>query len=270
MRIDKLTLTTAVAVVMLGASSTSTRANAQTITRAVSQIRDGKVRVSFAARPGVCVWGNGISRRGGDRMRWNDNDYSPDVAYDEECRHTPVRVVLGIENGKVRRVRTYVGGLWRTEETAVIDAGTVSVREATDYLMNLAATDEGSAGHDAILPLTLADSVVVWPRLLRIARDDTRPKQVKQQALFWVGQAAADKVSPPETRYKSRGTDDEEIRKSAVFALSQRGKDESVPALIRVARENRNPEVRKSALFWLGQTGDSRAIPLFEDILNRD
>jgi hypothetical protein len=219
----------------------------------------------------VCGWGNGISRGGTDRMQWSSNTYSPDVMYGDDCSHTPVRVVLGVEDGKVRRVKTYVGGRWRTEEsTGVVDAGTVSVREATDYLLNLAATDEGSAGRDAILPVTLADTVVVWPRLLRIARDDSRPRTVKQQALFWVGQAAADKVSPPESRYKGRETEDEEIKKQAVFALSQRRKDESVPALIRVARENRDPEVRKSALFWLGQTGDSRAISLFEEILGRD
>ena len=139
-----------------------------------------------------------------------------------------------------------------------------------DYLLNLAATDEGSAGRDAILPVTLADSVVPWPRLLRIARDESRPRQTKQQALFWIGQAAADKISPPGTRDRVRGTEDEEVKKQAVFALSQRRKDESVPALIRVARENRDPEVRKSALFWLGQSGDSRAISLFEEILGRD
>ncbi len=270
MRIGKLTSILGVAVAMASAAIPATAANAQTIARAVSQIRDGKVRVSFAARPDVCGWGNGISRGGNDRMQWNKHSYSPDVAYDEECSHTPVRVVLGIENGKVRRVRTYVGGRWRNEDNTVVDAGTVSVREATDYLLNLAATDEGSAGRDAILPVTLADTVVVWPRLLRIARDDSRPRQVKQQALFWIGQAAADKVSPPETRYNKHGTDDEEIRKSAVFALSQRRREEAVPALIQVARENRDPEVRKSALFWLGQTADPRAITLFEEILGRD
>lgn len=271
MRIYKLTsIATVVAAATLSVAITATEAKAQSIARAVSQMRDGKVRVSFAARPDVCGYGNGISRGDNNRMNWSSNNYSTDVVYDEECSHTPVRVVLGVEDGKVRRIRTYVGGRWRREENSVTDVGTVSAREATDYLLNLAATDEGPAARDAILPITLADSVVVWPRLLRIARDDSRSRSVKQQALFWVGQAAADKVSPPESRYKIRGTDDEEIKKSAVFALSQRRKDESVPALIRVARENRDPEVRKSALFWLGQTADPRAISLFEEILGRD
>ena len=58
-----------------------------------------------------------------------------------------------------------------------------------------------------------------------------------------------------------------EIRKQAVFALSQRPADESVPALIRIARTSPHREVRKSALFWLGQSGDPRALALFEELL---
>ena len=60
---------------------------------------------------------------------------------------------------------------------------------------------------------------------------------------------------------------DLEVRKHAVFALSQRPPEEGVPALIRIARTNRDPELRKTALFWLGQSEDPRAISLFEELL---
>jgi HEAT repeat protein len=63
------------------------------------------------------------------------------------------------------------------------------------------------------------------------------------------------------------GSADLEIRKQAIFALSQRPKDESVPALIDVVRTSREPEIRKTALFWLGQSNDARALALFEEIL---
>ena len=55
----------------------------------------------------------------------------------------------------------------------------------------------------------------------------------------------------------------------AVFALSQRPKDESVPALVRVAKTHPDPSIRKKALFWLAQSDDPRAIALFEDILRK-
>ena len=42
-----------------------------------------------------------------------------------------------------------------------------------------------------------------------------------------------------------------EVKKKAVFALSQLPADEGVPKLIDIARSHRNPEVRKQAMFWL-------------------
>jgi len=62
---------------------------------------------------------------------------------------------------------------------------------------------------------------------------------------------------------------DTEVKKKAVFALSQMPKDEGVPKLIDVARNNRNAEVRRQAMFWLGQSGDPRALRFFEDVLRK-
>ncbi len=42
-----------------------------------------------------------------------------------------------------------------------------------------------------------------------------------------------------------------------------------MPALIAVARTNRDSEIRKKALFWLGQSNDPRALDLFEELLTR-
>ena len=58
-----------------------------------------------------------------------------------------------------------------------------------------------------------------------------------------------------------------EVKKRAVFALSQLPHDEGVPLLIDAARRNRNPAVRKQAVFWLGQSKDPRALVFFEELL---
>ena len=62
---------------------------------------------------------------------------------------------------------------------------------------------------------------------------------------------------------------DIEVKKKAVFALSQMPKDEGVPKLIEVAQNNRNPAVRKQAMFWLGQSNDPRALQFFEKVLSQ-
>jgi HEAT repeat protein len=86
--------------------------------------------------------------------------------------------------------------------------------------------------------------------------------------MFWLSAAAGERLVGPRASF-AKEDDATDVKKSAVFALSQRRNGEAVPALIEVARNNRDPEVRKSALFWLGQTMDPRAISLFEDILRK-
>ena len=78
---------------------------------------------------------------------------------------------------------------------------------------------------------------------------------------------AGDAVTANLANLVAEDTVDRAVRESAVFALSQRPKDEGVPALIHVAQTNRDPSVRKKALFWLGQSNDPRALSLFETIL---
>ncbi|NWF84505.1 MAG: HEAT repeat domain-containing protein, partial [Bryobacteraceae bacterium] len=85
---------------------------------------------------------------------------------------------------------------------------------------------------------------------------------------FWLGQKASRKAigaisdavaNDPET----------ELKKKAVFALSQLPKEEGVPLLIDVAKNNRNAAVRKQAFFWLGQSKDPKALEYLEAVLTK-
>lgn len=243
------------------------RLEAQSIASRVASAADGKVRFTFAAKPEVCGYNNSISRGGSNRMNWS-SDESADVEYDRECSPGPVRMVLWVDNGRVIKLRTYVGGSWRPATTGVTDIGAVSAKDATDYLLMLASTDGGTVGREAVMPMTLADGVVVWPGLFQLVRNDDRPLATRKNAMFWLGAAAGDHLVGPRT-YLAKDDDVTDVKKSAVFALSQRRNGEAVPALIEVARSNHDAEVRKSALFWLGQTMDPRAISLFEEILGK-
>jgi HEAT repeat protein len=108
---------------------------------------------------------------------------------------------------------------------------------------------------------------MIWPDLLRLARRDDLPLETRRQAVFWLGQAAGQAATRGLDSITTDERGDLEVRKQAVFALSQRPADEGVPALIRVARTSPSGELRKSALFWLGQSEDPRALSLFEEIL---
>jgi HEAT repeats len=232
---------------------------AQSLAEQLRRAPDGTVRLSFAAREGVCGSGpNSI-------MITDDHD---DTEWEGSCERGPVRVSMQVRGGHVEESDTYVGGRWRSGMGRVTDLGLVPAREAADVLLALAVeTDDDDSG-ELITAATLADSAVVWPQLLRIARNTRLNEETRRQSVFWLGQAAGEAAARGLDSIVRQGDqNDLEVRKHAVFALSQRPPEEGVPALIRIARTNRDPELRKTALFWLGQSEDPRAISLFEELL---
>jgi hypothetical protein len=242
---------------------------AQTLARRVEATRSGTVRFEFPAAEGVCGNGrNNISiRRGNDRSNYTSGDHTRGREWEDECEPGPVRVAVDLVRGRVTDIRAYVGGRWRGEADA--DLGPVSAREASEYLLDIAATADAGPAKDAVFPATIAEGVTVWPQLLRIAKDDERPREVRNNAIFWVSQAAGEAATRGLVEVAEDPDGDREVRKSAVFSLSQRPKDESVPALIRIAKANKDPEIRRTAIFWLGQSRDARAVAYFEEILTR-
>jgi hypothetical protein len=244
-------------------------APAQSIASRVARVSNGTVRMTFAARPGICGSGNSISHIGGrGRSSWGDNT-SRDVEWENECSTGPARIVLDRRNGELADLRFYVGGRWRPAGSDVVDLGAVPARDAADYLVSIAQSEKGSLGSKAIFPATIADSSNIWPALIKMARNADLPRNTRTQSVFWLGQAAGDVATANLNSLVLDNSVDREVREQAVFALSQRPRDEGVPALIAVARTNKDPEIRKKALFWLGQSHDPRAIDLFEELLTK-
>lgn len=252
------------AIMACGASVAAQSASAK-----VASIEDGQVRFTYVLRPGVCGYGQNIWRNGikGSMVRMGDSK-SRDVEYDVECDSGPGRVVIDKRDGLVEDVRNYVGGRWRSNATAT-DLGELSGKEAMDLLLNIVRRTPGKASERAIFPLTLIDDITIAPELLRIARDDSRPTSTRKSAVFWLSQLAEEPATAGLKEIVGEAAVDRDVREQAVFALSQRPKDEGIPALINVVKSNRDPELRKKALFWLGQSGDPRALNLIEELLTK-
>ena len=236
--------------------------NAQSLASRIGDVRNGTVRFAYTSRPDVCGDGRNSIRTGDGNHYMNDGDGDR-----WPCEYGPVRLSLTISDGAVTRTRVSVGSRWRDTSSGAVDLGRVSVQEAAAYLLQLAQTSRTRAGGEAIFALTLADSVTPWPDMLRLARNQTVRQDTRKQAVFWLGQAAGDAATKDLGDLAEDENEDREVRESAVFALSQLGDDEGVPALIRIAKNNRDPQIRRTALFWLGQSEDPRALDLFEELL---
>ena len=239
----------AAAALFLAAGS----AEAQSLANRIAAVRDGRVRLTFASHDDICGFGNGISRRREDRQQWNNShDRNADVQYDVDCSEGPARIAIDMKDGQPAAIRAYVGGQWRQRE-GVTDLGAVGVREATTWLMSVAATGSSKVASSAIFATTLADSVDMATSLYDFARSESRPENAREQAIFWMSQIEDDRVDGYLERVL-RDSRDTDIQDKAIFGLSQRGSDRSKQLLRDFAvNENAPEKLRGSAIFWLGQ-----------------
>jgi len=75
------------------------------------------------------------------------------------------------------------------------ELGTVSAKEVGQWLLGLAERASDRPAREAIHVLTVTDSVEAWPTFLRIAKNEQRPKEVRSQEVFWLGEFAGDRVT---------------------------------------------------------------------------
>ena len=245
------------------AATQQTTARAQTLASRIEAVGTGQVNFHYTGRDGICGDGNHFMRIGTSYQgSWSDANRSA------PCVTGPVQVRLTLDQGSVTRVETWVGSL-RTHEGR--DLGDASAREAAQFLLGVASRGSSSASAKAVLPAVLAESTVVWPALLGLARDSSRPRSTRQEASFWLSRFSASALAGHRDDLFSSDDDpdgdDVSLKKHAVFVLSQLPHDEGVAELINVVRSKVDLRVRSQALFWLGQSGDTRALVLFESIL---
>jgi hypothetical protein len=250
------------------------------IAQQVARAGDAIVRFEFAVRAGVCGDGrgsvtipgpDGTSRHGmvidGPGQSWAA----------ARCEPGPGRVTLTVRDGMPRSVRFAVGparplGGRVDAAERTVDLGPVPAPAAAAYLLDLAARPDAPPPSRAVLAAAVADSAVVWPRLLGLARDSRPSDAARREATFWAGQYACDAVAAAHPAPARADTADREVRRQVVFALSQQRAAERTAPLVRVAETDRDPAVRCAALFWLGQggggtAGDTRVLDLYERVL---
>jgi HEAT repeat protein len=263
-----IAITTAISL----AAASNPAAAQGTLAQRISRVPDGVAHVQFGSRPGTC--GDGKDLIGYRKALFAQNFQSIGDWDAPNCRPGPVRVALYITAGRVTRVSTYVGGGWPRTSERVTDLGLVSPGEAATYFFALVPSIERSEKHGRLLlPAVLADDPGAVPRLVSLARDESRLTDTRRQAIQWIGLLGDAKVVPVLVTFAREGgagptggDNDEDdagpgkkgLGTSAMAALSSLENGVGVPALIDLAR-NGSSSVRGAAVFWLGQAGDPRA-----------
>jgi hypothetical protein len=238
-------------------------ASVRDIEDAIDELGDGYVRMTFAARDDVCGDGWNTVRIGDSWIR--SDCFGHD--WERDCEEGPVRLSLKIRDGRVRDINWRVGGRWREGRDDVIDLGEVPPQDAADFLLDVVENARESLAEDAMMPAILARDVVVWPRFMGIARDRDRSEGIRSSAVFWLGVLAGETATEGLVELVEDDDEDLEVRKAAVFALSQGCRSSNTDHLMKIARTNPHRQLRKSAMFWLAQRDDPEVLDFFEEIL---
>ena len=245
----------AAALAVLGGVATLP-ASAQSLADRIAHAPAGPVQFSFAARPGVCGDGQTYVHLGtgsGTAFYGSFGDFGA-----QPCVHGPARIVLDRAGSEVVALHVFVGP---PADHGATDIGTVATSEASDYLLHLAGTAEGSLARDAIMPAMLADSVDNHAALVALARNQSRSHDTRRTAISWLSRDARADASVPGVLVSiaTDETDNRSVRQQALSTLARLSGGAGIPPLTRLADDPEGGWVARTALSAIAQSGDPRA-----------
>lgn len=105
--------------------------------------------------------------------------------------------------------------------------------------------------------------------LAAIARDKTKTEKARNNAVFWIGQSRVPNRVPVLEDIYRNNSDNAKIRMQTLFALRQTGDPRSVALLGNIASSDPDLDMRKQAVFWLSQMGSPDATQALENLLQK-
>ena len=226
--------------------------------------RDGWVAyrvpmVADAGQPCCFEWSGKHANRAGcdlDGRNWNfgTSDDARGIAPSDA-----LAVYVRVEHGSVATVRALSATCPVRSGSEIQWLDDVAPGESVALLEPIVAA--GRKGDDtrgnALAALAFHDDKGATAALARLAAPG-RPRDQREQALFWLGQARG--VAGAEMVERVATTDeDPELRAQAVFALSQSKAGDPYLRIKAISSSDRSEHVRSQALFWMAQMHDPRA-----------
>jgi hypothetical protein len=160
------------------------------------------------------------------------------------------------ESGKISTVRAYSASCpVEAGEESVIWLDGVDPAQSVALLRDRARAQphKSGPGDDLLIALALHADPTADAALIDMA-SRSQPMDVREDAIFWLGQARGERGYRELTRIAST-EDDSKVLEKVAFSLSQSPVPAAGPALENMARRHSDSRVREEAVFWLGQRG---------------
>ena len=181
-------------------------------------------------------------------------------------------IMFRVADRQVERIRTF-------SEDCELDAGgrpvhwlqDVRPAESVALLESLIAPDaerKNRVSNGALGAIAMHAEPTAAAALERLARSHGS-SSIRGEALFWIGNRSDANAERLILDVLERDASPD-VRKRAIFALSQIKNDGGVPALIRAARTHQDTAVRSEAIFWLGQKAGRKAAGTITEAIEKD
>jgi hypothetical protein len=207
------------------------------------------------APPWCCsCWANNSPVSGACDLDSRHGNYG--VSDEFEASKGDMLIYALIESGRAKRVRVLSPQCRVTSRRKIVDLGPVEVGESLAWLKSHVTTSE-SVSMDALAAIAVHKGSAALRFLIDMA-DAGPTTELRKGAIFWMSQARITE-SAGELERLMFHDESTTIRQHAAFALSQSTSANRSDALIRQGREDRDPEVRSQAWFWLAQTGANQS-----------
>src|SRR5688500_10098677 len=234
------------------------------LARRISAAPDGIVKITYAAREGVCGDGRSFVAEATSASRGWDVWFADGVSMSGTnsdiaawCVQGPVRLSLVVRDRRVVAVQPFVGPTSAATERSGTDLGALAVADVSRYLLDLAAQGRDETSRNAMLAATIADSVRVARQLATMAQNKSLSSSVRESALRWVGRAAAregDRDAMRVPRSIAEDQDDRlEVRERAVRVVGE--EPDGASYLRTLSQRLDQASLRERAIRVVGESG---------------
>jgi len=185
-----------------------------------------------------------------------------------------VKVYARLSGGQVDSLQVYAASCPVEAKTPIHELGGVAVDDSARWLIErvrLDGTDgvaRRSLAESALAALAMHRGDLARDSMAGFARTDARAG-TRKWALFWLALSRGSESDSQGVISESLRKDPEnDVREQAVFALSRLPDERATKALITAAEDRSLPrELRKRAVFWLSQSESDSAQAFLEKVL---
>lgn len=198
-----------------------------------------------------CInWQSGKARPQACNLQKTDGSFSNDPKNPNNTGQ--MQIYVRVLDGKAKELRTLSPQCPVTSTATINDLGIVENIASVDWLKYSVGVDKAlSTNALAAIAVHAGNNAV---DALLAASGKSSQQDVREDAIFWMGQLRAAETGKHIERYMFADSD-ADIREHAAFSISQSTAENRADLLIRQGRDDASAEVRSQAWFWLAQTG---------------